>query len=131
MTSFSHVLHYNFPMAEYLMCYSKTSFIGTLIYRDLHLSGSRNLLVHSEIVCRCFICRSFIMSIFLHTFVLYIPSLSLLNVNILTTRVMATHHETVGGSGEPLQFPINEVFTFQGRPDKWGFTVFCFIFLFI
>ena len=34
------------------------------------------------------------------------------------TRVMATHHETVGGSGEPLQIPINEVFTFQGRPDK-------------
>ena len=31
---------------------------------------------------------------------------------------MATHHETVGGSGEPLQIPINEVFTFQGRPDK-------------
>ena len=75
--------------------YSQTSFIGTLIYRDLHLSGSRNLiyrdilfllqpplLVHSDIVCRCFICRSFIMSIFLHTFVLYIPSLPLLNVNI-------------------------------------------------
>ena len=40
-----------------------------------------------------------------------------------TTRVMATHHEIVGGSGEPLQIPINEVFTFQGRPDKWGFTV--------
>ena len=35
-----------------------------------------------------------------------------------TTKVMATHHETVGGSGEPLQIPINEVFTFQGRPDK-------------
>ena len=35
-----------------------------------------------------------------------------------TTRVMATHYETVGGSGEPLQIPINEVFTFQGRPDK-------------
>ena len=35
-----------------------------------------------------------------------------------TTRVMATHHETVGGSGETLQIPINEVFTFQGRPDK-------------
>ena len=64
--------------------YSKTSFIGALIYRDLHLSGSRNLiyrdilfflqpplLVHSDIVCRCFICRSFIMSIFSHTFVLY------------------------------------------------------------
>ena len=29
-----------------------------------------------------------------------------------TTRVMATHYETVGGSGEPLQIPINEVFTF-------------------
>ena len=40
-----------------------------------------------------------------------------------TTRVMATHHETVGGSGEPLQIPTNEVFTFQGRPDKWGLTV--------
>ena len=63
------------------MLYSKTSFIGTLIYQDLHLSGSRNLiyrdilfllqpplLVHSDIVSRCFICRSFIMSIF------YIPS---------------------------------------------------------
>ena len=36
---------------------------------------------------------------------------------------MATHHETVGGTGEPLQIPINQVFTFQGRPDKWGFTV--------
>ena len=36
---------------------------------------------------------------------------------------MATHHETVGGSGEPLEIPINEVFTFQGPPDKWGFTV--------
>ena len=35
-----------------------------------------------------------------------------------TTRVMATHHETVGGIGEPLQIPINELFTFQGRPDK-------------
>ena len=34
------------------------------------------------------------------------------------TRVMATHHETVGGSGEPLQILINEVFTFQGRSDK-------------
>ena len=64
--------------------YSKTSFIGTLIYRDLHVSGSRNLIyrnilfllqpplfVYSDIVTvsRCFICRSFIMSIFLHTFV--------------------------------------------------------------
>ena len=36
---------------------------------------------------------------------------------------MATHHETVGGSGEPLQIQINELFTFQGRSDKWGFTV--------
>ena len=67
----------------YIKCiYSKTSFIGTLIYRDLHLSGSRNLiyrdnlfllqpplLVHSDIVFRCFICRSFIMSILLHAFV--------------------------------------------------------------
>ena len=35
-----------------------------------------------------------------------------------TTRIMATHHETLGGSREPLQIPINEVFTFQGRPDK-------------
>ena len=34
------------------------------------------------------------------------------------TRVMAIHHETVGSSGEPLQIPINEVFTFQGGPDK-------------
>ena len=33
-----------------------------------------------------------------------------------TTRVMATHHVTLGGSGEPLQIPINEVFTFQGHP---------------
>ena len=57
------------------------------------------------------------MSIFLDTFVLYIPSLPLLNFNI-QQRVMATHDMTVGGSGEPLQIPINEVFTFQGRPDK-------------
>ena len=112
-----------------IFVYSNTSFIGTLIYRDLHLSGSRNLiyrdilfllqpplLVHSYIVCRCFICRSFIMSIFLHTFIC-------VNKCQHTTRVMATHHETVCGSGEPLQIPINEVFTFQGRPDKWGFTV--------
>ena len=35
-----------------------------------------------------------------------------------TKKVMATYHETVGGSGEPLQIPINEVFTFQGCPDK-------------
>ena len=34
-----------------------------------------------------------------------------------------SHHETEGGSGEPLEIPVNEVFTFQGRPDKWGFTV--------
>ena len=35
-----------------------------------------------------------------------------------TTKVTATHYETVGGSGEPLQIPINELFTFQGSPDK-------------
>ena len=78
------------------------------------------------------------MSSFLHTFV-YISififhhekpnkftqfaiALQLMYITITkrqhTTRVMATHHETVGGSEEPLQIPINEVFTFQGRPDK-------------
>ena len=38
-----------------------------------------------------------------------------------------SHHETEGGSGEPLEITINEVFTFQGRPDKWGFTVIRFV----
>ena len=58
------------------------SFIGIFTYRDILFLLQLPLLVHSDIVCRCFICRSFIMSIFLHTFVLYIPSLPLLNVNI-------------------------------------------------
>ena len=78
------------------------------------------------------------MSIFLHTFVCisifvfhhekpnkftqFGNTLQLMSITITkwqhTTRVMATHHETVGGSGEPLQIPINEVFTFQGRPDE-------------
>ena len=130
--------------------YSKTSFIGIFTYRDLATSfigtfcfSSSHHSLYIVTVSRCFICRSFIMSIFLHTFICisififhhekpnkftqFANTLQLMYITITkcqhTTRVMATHHETVGGSGEPLQIPINEVFTFEGRPDKWGFTV--------
>ena len=111
-----------------------------LIYRDILFLLQPPLLVHSDIVTvsRCFICRSFIMSIFLHTFVCisififhhekpnkftqFANTLQLMYITITicqhTTRVMETHHETVGGSGESLQIPINDVLTFQGRPDK-------------
>ena len=72
-----------------------------LIYRDLHLSGPGNLI--------------------------YRDILFLLQPPLLVHSVMKwgkekawwdSHHETEGGSGESLEIPINEVFTFQGRPDK-------------
>ena len=85
---------------EYFHNYSKTSFIGTLIFRDL---------ANSFIGTFCSASNH--------------HSLYIVTWSGVTTIVMGTHHEAVGGSGGPLQIPINEVFTFQGRPDKWGFTV--------
>ena len=83
------------------MKYSKTSFIGTLIFRDFHLAGSRNL-IYRDIL-----------------FLLQPPLL--VHSDMKWGKVKAwldSHHETEGCSGEPLEIPINEVFTFQWRPDK-------------
>ena len=87
----------NFPLSKYNIntYYSKISFIGTLIYRDIYLSGSRNL-------------------IYLDILFLLQPPL-LVHSDMKWGKVKAwwdSHHETEGGSGEPLNFPINEEFTF-------------------
>ena len=117
-----------------------TSFIGTFCFSSSHhslyiVTQFPDVSFAGVLLCQFFYIPSFV---FLSSFSIMKNQINLHNLQIHynlctralfalyititqcqhTTRVMATHHETVGGSRESLQIPINEVFTFQGRPNK-------------